>query len=261
MRAVIIEHPMLDREILFKSVYGWISDGLRGRGFGEIVRAERADGGGDEVVEYPRIELAGRELRITDNSELALARKALQREVNLGFMERGADVLDIESAFIHPDTGIGDGTVIYPHVVILNGVRIGSYCRIGPFAYLRPGTVVGDGAKIGDFVELKNSTIGHKTSVGHLTYIGDADIGGRVNVGCGTVTVNYDGVKKHRTTVKDGAFIGCNTNLVAPVTVGENAYTAAGSTITDEVPKEALAIARARQVNKEGWLSPKGRTE
>ncbi len=253
MRAVFTEHPMLDREILFKSVYDWMADELKGQGVDDVVRASAGEGAGDMVVEHPQV----RGLPVTSSAELAAARKALQREVNLEFMERGADVLDIDSAFIHPDTVIGEGTVIYPHVVILKGVRIGAGSRIGPFAYLRPGTVVGDGAKIGDFVELKNSNIGHKTSVSHLTYIGDADIGDRVNVGCGVVTVNYDGVNKHRTTVKDDAFIGCNTNLVAPVTVGKDAYTAAGSTITGEVPDGALGIARARQVNKEGWLSPK----
>ena len=111
--------------------------------------------------------------------------------------------------------------------------------------------------KVGDFVELKNSNIGNGTKISHLTYVGDSDVGSKVNFGCGTVTVNYDSKNKHRTTIKDNAFIGCNTNLVAPVTVGENAYTAAGSTITDDVPADALGIGRARQCNKEDWVKNK----
>ena len=110
--------------------------------------------------------------------------------------------------------------------------------KIGPFAYIRPNCHVGPGVKVGDFVELKNSTIGEGTKISHLTYVGDSDVGGHVNFGCGTVTVNYDGTSKFRTVIGDHAFIGCNTNLVAPVRVGEGAYTAAGSTITDEVPAD-----------------------
>ncbi len=111
--------------------------------------------------------------------------------------------------------------------------------KIGPFAYIRPNCHVGPGVKVGDFVELKNSTIGEGTKISHLTYVGDSDVGGHVNFGCGTVTVNYDGTSKFRTVIGDHAFIGCNTNLVAPVRVGEGAYTAAGSTITDEVPADS----------------------
>jgi bifunctional UDP-N-acetylglucosamine pyrophosphorylase/glucosamine-1-phosphate N-acetyltransferase len=149
---------------------------------------------------------------------------------------------------------IGRGTVIKPFVVLSPGVVIGENCQIGPFAYLRPGTVVGSGVKIGDFVETKNCTIGDGTFVSHLTYVGDADIGADVNLGCGVVTVNYDGREKARTVVGDGAFIGCNCNLIAPVTVHEHAYTAAGSTITEDVPAYALGLGRARQLNKPGWV-------
>jgi len=126
---------------------------------------------------------------------------------------------------------------------------------VGPFAYIRPGCHVGKGVKVGDFVELKNSTIGDGTKISHLTYVGDTDAGAHINFGCGTVTVNYDGEKKFRTTIGDHAFIGCNTNLVAPVTVGEGAYTAAGSTITDDVPADSLAIARDRQIVKKQWAA------
>ena len=117
--------------------------------------------------------------------------------------------------------------------------------------------MVGDEIKVGDFVELKNATIGNGTKIAHLTYVGDAQVGERVNFGCGTVVVNYDGVHKHKTIIEDDCFIGCNSNLVSPVTIKKGAYTAAGSTITDMVPEGALAIARSRQVNKESWTSKK----
>ena len=125
--------------------------------------------------------------------------------------------------------------------------------KIGPFAYIRPNSKIGKNIKIGDFVEIKNATIDDGTKVSHLTYVGDADVGKKVNFGCGTVLVNYDGKNKYRSTIEDNAFIGCNTNLVSPVKVEKNAFIAAGSTITDDVPEETLAIARARQVIKYGW--------
>ena len=118
---------------------------------------------------------------------------------------------------------------------------------------MRPNSVIGKDCKVGDFVEIKNSNISDGTKISHLTYVGDADVGKNVNLGCGVVVVNYDGKGKHRTTVEDDAFVGCNTNLVAPVKVGRGAYTAAGSTITEDVPADSLAIARSRQVNKENW--------
>ena len=185
-----------------------------------------------------------------------------------------------ENAVIYPDvvlegrTIIGKGAILYPGTRIRDAVigefteiqnsvildsEIGSNSTVGPFAYIRPGSVIGSGGKIGDFVEVKNCNIGDGTKVSHLTYLGDADIGKSVNFGCGTVIVNYDGLKKHRTIVEDHAFIGCNTNLVSPVNVGRNAYTAAGSTITRDVPENALAIGRARQENHEDWVIRKGR--
>ena len=125
--------------------------------------------------------------------------------------------------------------------------------NIGPFVHIRPNSVIAESVHLGNFVEVKNSNIDMGTKVSHLTYVGDSDVGKKVNFGCGTVTVNYTGTAKFRTTIQDYAFIGCNTNLVAPVTVGEGAYTAAGSTITEDVPADALGIARARQVNKIDW--------
>ena len=130
---------------------------------------------------------------------------------------------------------------------------VGFDTHVGPFAYIRPGSSVGNHVKVGDFVEIKNSVVDDGTKISHLTYVGDSDCGERINFGCGTVTTNYDGFKKFRCTIGDDAFIGCNTNLIAPVTVGNGSYIAAGSTITDEVPADSLAIARERQVNKPGW--------
>ena len=165
-------------------------------------------------------------------------------------------------------TKIAAGAVIGPNSLLENAVvgegstvnasqvydsTIGRNTNVGPFAYVRPNCTVGDDIKVGDFVELKNSTIGDGTKISHLTYVGDTDLGKRINLGCGTVTVNYDGMHKFRCTVGDDCFIGCNTNMIAPVTIGKGSYVAAGSTITDDVPEGSLAIARTRQTNKDGW--------
>ena len=141
------------------------------------------------------------------------------------------------------------------HSSVVLSSKIGSATAIGPFAHIRPDSNLGDNVKIGNFVEVKKSTLGEGSKVSHLSYIGDAKIGSHVNVGCGTITVNYDGKNKHLTTIEDDAFIGCNSNLIAPVTVGKGAYVAAGSTITKNVPESSLAIARARQENKEGYAN------
>ena len=149
------------------------------------------------------------------------------------------------------DTKIGDGCD-FLSVVAVN-CEVGNDVLAGPFAYIRPGSKIADNVKVGDFVEVKNAVIGEGTKIAHLTYVGDSDVGKNVNFGCGTVTVNYDGKKKARCKIGDDCFIGCNTNIVAPVEIKAGAYTAAGSTITDEVPEKNLAIARARQVNKSAW--------
>lgn len=154
-----------------------------------------------------------------------------------------------------------DSSIIGEKVEVLSSTifesKIDNGSKIGPNAYLRPGSVIGKNVKIGDFVEIKNSVIGDNTKVSHLTYIGDADIGCGVNVGCGTVFVNYDGKSKHRSTVSDNVFIGCNVNLVSPVFIGEGSFIAAGSTITEDVGESQLAIARSRQTNKDGWMLKK----
>jgi bifunctional UDP-N-acetylglucosamine pyrophosphorylase/glucosamine-1-phosphate N-acetyltransferase len=206
-------------------------------------------------------------------------------------VQNGVEFIDPENTYIDDTVTIGGGTIVYPGVllsgktvvgndciigantrivdsVIGNGVEIqasqiveseiGNECKIGPLAYLRPDSRIGDNVKIGDFVEIKNSVIGDGTKVPHLTYVGDADLGQNINLGCGVVFVNYDGSTKHRSAVADRAFIGCNTNLISPINVGEKAYVAAGSTLTKDVPAGALAVARARQENVPGWVEKRG---
>ncbi|MEG2583092.1 MAG: DapH/DapD/GlmU-related protein, partial [Oscillospiraceae bacterium] len=180
----------------------------------------------------------------------------------------GADTIIYPNTILEGATEVGENCIIGPNtnlnnckiddnssVVQTTGVdsTVGKSTNVGPFAYLRPNSHIGNDVKIGDFVEIKNSTIDDGTKVAHLTYVGDAEVGKNVNFGCGTVIVNYDGNKKHRTIIEDNCFIGCNTNLVSPVVIKKGAYTAAGSTITDEVPADSLAIARSRQVVKIDW--------
>ncbi len=228
---------------------------------------------------------------INDRVQLNEAETIMRRRINEAHMKNGVTMRIPESIYIEDGVEIGKDTEICPNVTLKSGTKIGSNCtvgtgsvleravirdgvdilssviidsevgsntHVGPFAYIRPNCRVGENVKVGDFVELKNSTVDDGTKISHLTYVGDSDVGKDVNFGCGTVTVNYDGKNKHRTTISDNAFIGCNTNLVSPVTVGKGAYIAAGSTITDDIPSDNLSIARARQVNKEvsqEWLN------
>ena len=225
---------------------------------------------------------------VNDKLQLSQVGKILNRRKVEALMLAGVTIIDPDKVQVTTNVKVGRDTVLYPGTVLegdsvigencvigsntsLNNCKVGNNTKIletvgidseigsdtnvGPFAYLRPGTKVGSEVKIGDFVEVKNSTIDDGTKVAHLTYIGDADVGKRVNFGCGTVVVNYDGVNKHRTIIEDDCFIGCNTNLVSPVVVRHGAYTAAGSTITDEVPPESLAIARSKQVVKDQWTA------
>lgn len=171
-----------------------------------------------------------------------------------------------EGCVIGRDCTIGPNTVLYKTrtgngceltSVYSEETEIGDYVKAGPFVHLRPGTVLADGVRCGNFVEVKNSYVGECTKIPHLTYVGDSDVGKNVNFGCGTVTVNYNGKEKNRCHIGDGAFIGCNTNLVAPVRIGDRAYTAAGSTVTEDVPADSLAIARERQTNRINWVIEK----
>ncbi|GHU59514.1 hypothetical protein AGMMS49975_27160 [Clostridia bacterium] len=227
------------------------------------------------------------EVRAVDSlKKLEKAARTLQKRVNRKLAKNGVLIEDAKTAYIGIDAQIAANTVIAPNTQIYGDSEIGADCAIGPntqiynaligdrttvsnsvvfdsvigngtnvgpFAYIRPHCVIGNFVKVGDFVEVKNSNIGDNTKMSHLTYIGDSDLGSRVNVGCGTVTVNYDGKNKHRTVIQDNVFVGCNANFVAPVTVGQGAFIAAGSTITEDVPENALGIARERQTNKTDW--------
>ncbi len=225
-------------------------------------------------------------LGVNTRKQLAQVQQVLQARVNDHWMNEGVTILDPDTTYIADTVTIGMDTVIYPqtllegHTVIGENCQIGpctrltdmtvgdettmqfttamestvgSFTKVGPYAYIRPNCRIGDHIKVGDFVEVKNSVIGDGTKISHLTYVGDSDVGQNINFGCGTVTVNYDGKKKYRTTIEDNVFIGCNANLVAPVTLKEGSYVAAGSTITKDVPPKALAVARNRQTNLEGW--------
>ena len=188
----------------------------------------------------------------------------------------GEEVMIASGAVILPgsvltgETIVGNKAVIGPSTWLFNVIvgegtqlnnvfgvesEIGKNCDIGPYVQIRPNCRIADEVHLGNFVEVKNSTIDDGTKVSHLTYVGDSDVGRDCNFGCGTVTVNYDGKKKHRTVIGNHCFIGCNTNLISPVRLGDYAYTAAGSTITDDIPEKSLGIGRARQVNKEGWVT------
>ncbi len=223
---------------------------------------------------------------VNDRVQLADAAAKLRRRINRNLMLSGVTIIDPDSTYIDAGVSIGQDAVVYPGVtlegktiigegavlypgsriadstigaltkvqnsVVLNS-SVGENSTIGPYAYLRPGSIVGNGCRVGDFVEVKNSVIRDGAKVSHLSYIGDGEIGEKSNIGCGVVFVNYDGKKKSKTIVGKNAFVGCNANLVAPVTVGDGAYIAAGSTVTKDVQEDALCIARSRQTVIEGW--------
>ncbi len=192
-------------------------------------------------------------LGINDRMDLQVLTKALQLRINTQHMRNGVTIEDINNTYIYDDVEIGIDTVIHPNTTIKTGVVIGEDCEIGPNAYIREGCKLSNNVKIGSFVEVKKAIIGEGTKVPHLSYMGDCEIGSKTNIGCGTITCNYDGFNKSKTIIGDNSFVGSNTNLVAPVTLGKNTFVAAGSTITDDVPNDSLAIARQRQTNKEGW--------
>lgn len=192
-------------------------------------------------------------LGVNDRMQLELLTKVLKMRINQYHMQNGVTIEDMDNTYIYDDVEIGMDTVIHPNTTIKNDVVIGENCEIGPNAYIREGCRLANTVKIGSFVEIKKAVIGEGTKVPHLSYMGDCEIGGKTNIGCGTITCNYDGFNKSKTIIGEHSFIGSNTNLVAPVTLGENSFVAAGSTITDDVPSDALAIARERQKNIEGW--------
>ena len=192
-------------------------------------------------------------LGVNDRLQLEILTKVLKMRINQEHMKNGVTIEDIDSTYIYDDVKIGVDTVIHPNTTIKGDVEIGEDCEIGPNAYIREGCRLANKVKIGSFVEIKKAIIGEGAKVPHLSYMGDCEIGAKTNVGCGTITCNYDGFNKSKTIIGEHTFIGSNTNLVAPVTLGKNTFIAAGSTITDDVPDDALAIARERQVNKENW--------
>lgn len=240
---------------------------------------------GAYVCENPETALGA-----NDRKQLNDLNNIMRRNINDALMVSGVDMQCTDGIMIGKDVKIGINTRILPNTIIIGNTTIGNDCVIGPNTWIENGTIgnsvildnckiqdstIEDGVDcgpfvkvransvlkknvhIGNFVEVKNSIVGEGTKSAHLTYIGDSDVGANVNFGCGTVTCNYDGKNKTRCKIGDGAFIGCNTNLIAPVEVGDMAYIAAGSTITDDIPSEALSVARARQVNKEGWVAEK----
>ncbi len=192
-------------------------------------------------------------LGINDRAQLELLTRVLKNRINKEHMANGVTIEDSDNTYIYDDVVIGRDTVIHPNTTIKSGVEIGEDCEIGPNAYIREGCKLANNVKIGSFVEIKKAIIGEGTKVPHLSYIGDCEIGEKTNIGCGTITCNYDGFNKSKTIIGNRSFVGSNVNLVAPVEIGDNTFIAAGSTITEDVPADSLAIARQRQLNKEGW--------
>ncbi len=236
----------------------------------------------------------GGEIRgINSRTELAEVSSMVRQQKNEELMAAGVTLIDPATTYVDADVVIGADTVIYPCVFLEGSTKIGSACEIhsgsrivnstigdrvcimnhtvvtdstveagvslGPFAHLRPGTQVGEGARVGNFVELKKTTMGKGAKANHLAYLGDTTIGARTNVGAGTITCNYDGEKKHQTVIGEGVFVGSNSTLVAPVTLADGSYIAAGSSVTSDVPAGALAIGRSRQENKHGWVAKRSK--
>ena len=192
-------------------------------------------------------------LGVNDREQLEMVTQILKDRINREHMRNGVTIEDINSTYIYDDVKIGRDTVIHPNSTIKSGTTIGENCEIGPNSYIREGCHLANNVKVGSFVELKKAIIGEGTKVPHLSYMGDCEIGSKTNIGCGTITCNYDGLNKHKTIIGDNTFVGSNVNFVAPVKIGNNVTIAAGSTITEDVPDDTLAIARERQVNKAGW--------
>ncbi len=277
-----------DNQALFAALKKVGNDNAQGEYYlPDVIEILKSNGEKIAAYQTPQFEET---LGVNDRVALAEAEKIMRLRTNQYWMKQGVSMIDPETTYISTDAKIGQDTVLYPGVIIDGKTVIGAYCKvganseikdsvigdgtivrqsvihdseigkyvtIGPFAHIRPHSSISDDVRIGNFVEVKKSVLGKGSKASHLSYIGDADIGEGVNFSCGAVTVNYDGKNKFKTVIKDGAFIGCNANLIAPVTIGENALIAAGSTITDDVPADALSIARERQTNKENYQKDK----
>ncbi|KIL52454.1 bifunctional UDP-N-acetylglucosamine diphosphorylase/glucosamine-1-phosphate N-acetyltransferase GlmU [Jeotgalibacillus campisalis] len=273
-----------DNRALFEALEKVSNDNVQGEYYlPDVIEILQTEG---ETIGAFQTALASETLGVNDRVALSQAEELMRARINEKHMRNGVSFIDSANTYISNEAVIGRDTVIYPGTVITGKTTIGEDCvvgpnsefkdstigdrtnikqsvvhdsavgsdvNIGPFAHIRPQSSIGDEVKIGNFVEIKKATFGKASKASHLSYIGDAEVGANVNIGCGSITVNYDGKKKHLTTIEDNVFIGCNSNLVAPVKIGKDAYVAAGSTITKDVPGEALSIARARQENKEGY--------
>ncbi|ANY76939.1 UDP-N-acetylglucosamine diphosphorylase/glucosamine-1-phosphate N-acetyltransferase [Microvirga ossetica] len=232
----------------------------------DLVEIARDLGHRAAIAVVPEEEVHG----INDRAQLAAAERMIQDRLRHEAMAAGVTLVAPETVFFSHDTRLGQDVVVEPHVVFgpdvvveagvvihsfshLEGARIASGAGIGPFARLRPGASIGPKAKVGNFVEIKNTELGAGAKVSHLTYLGDASIGAEANIGAGTITCNYDGFGKHRTQIGEGAFIGSNSALVAPISIGKGAFVGSGSVITDDIPDDALGLGRGRQIVKEGW--------
>jgi bifunctional UDP-N-acetylglucosamine pyrophosphorylase/glucosamine-1-phosphate N-acetyltransferase len=266
---------LLDSEWLWKTLSQVGDDNEQGEIYlTDILEISVREGG---RVEALFIDDGEESLGVDDRAQLAQASQILRRRKLAELMADGVTVVDPESTHVDADVQVGRDSLIEPGCVIQGdavvgeGVRlkpgcvierdceIGDDAELGPHAHLRPGTRLGPRVRIGNFVEVKNSVLGAGVKADHLSYIGDADVGAGASFGAGSIVVNYDGVAKHRTVIGEGAFIGCNANLIAPLEIEQNSFVAAGSTVTQDVPEDSLAVARARQRNVEGWVSRRRR--
>ncbi|MCM3738178.1 bifunctional UDP-N-acetylglucosamine diphosphorylase/glucosamine-1-phosphate N-acetyltransferase GlmU [Bacillus cytotoxicus] len=274
-----------DNQALFASLSKVSNENVQGEYYlPDVIEILKNEG---HIVSAYQTEHFDETLGVNDRVALSQAEDVMKKRINYQHMVNGVTIIDPNNTYISVDAKIGNDTVIYPGTSIEGYTVIGSNCEvgphtvirdsevgdnttirqstvhdskigidvaIGPFAHIRPQSVIGNEVRVGNFVEIKKTVFGDRSKASHLSYIGDAEVGEDVNLGCGSITVNYDGKNKFKTVIGDGVFIGCNSNLVAPVIVEDGAYVAAGSTITEDVPAKALSIARARQTNKEDYV-------
>ncbi|WP_163539369.1 bifunctional UDP-N-acetylglucosamine diphosphorylase/glucosamine-1-phosphate N-acetyltransferase GlmU [Gracilibacillus sp. YIM 98692] len=273
-----------DNQLLFEALKNVSNDNAQGEYYlPDVIQIAQKEG--EKVVAYQTDDFH-ETIGVNDRVALSKAEQYMKERINEQHMRNGVSIIDPNQTYIGTDVNIAEDVTIHPGCVIqgnttiekdaeigpnaevndchigegtvlrhsvANSSYIGARVQVGPFAHIRPSANVGNDVKIGNFVEIKKSKIDDKSKVPHLSYIGDAEIGSGVNIGCGTITVNYDGKNKYLTKIEDDAFIGCNANLIAPVTVGKGALVAAGSTIHEDVPGDALSISRVKQLNKEGY--------
>ncbi|TXC85003.1 bifunctional UDP-N-acetylglucosamine diphosphorylase/glucosamine-1-phosphate N-acetyltransferase GlmU [Metabacillus litoralis] len=274
-----------DNQELFRALSNVSNDNVQGEYYlPDVIEILQKEG---KIVSAYQTASFDETLGVNDRIALSQAEKIMKQRINKEHMRNGVSIIDPDHTYISAEAIIGKDTVIYPGTMIQGDSVIGEECiigpnseikdskignqttirqsvahdseigdsvAIGPFAHIRPSSTISDDVKIGNFVEIKKSVMGKGSKASHLSYIGDAEVGADVNLGCGSITVNYDGKNKFLTKIEDGAFIGCNSNLIAPVTIGKGAYVAAGSTVTNDVPEKALSVARSRQVNKENYV-------